>query len=522
MTFTRLIDNIERTIHMSVQLPLLLSDGMVLQRNAEVMLWGTADETVIVTFLGSQYVAEPDTDSKWEVVLRDLQPGGPYTLSINEITINHVYIGDVWLCSGQSNMQIPMQRVKHMYPEELENPNPNIRQFTVPQRTSFHGPLASLEGGGWLGASPDTISGFSAVGYFFAKRLYERYQVPVGLILSAIGGTPIQAWMSRGALEDFPELLEEADQCADDAYVARVQAEDQQNMANFFSEIDRNDPGLAESWFSPDYDDSCWEERELLEPWTGTGSVWLRKTITIPSQLAGEPATLFLGTVIDWDMVYVNGTVVGNTTYRYPPREYKIPVLPEGKCVITLRIISKDGGFFAPGKQYLLTTDKGSFNINGKWRFHRGGKGSPYREETFFHYKPTGLYNGMIAPLRQYAIKGVLWYQGESDDANPARYSEKFAAMVKAWRKDWGYAFPVLFVELPHWGGAATWSLMRQEQWQSLQIPNTAMAAAFDLGEHNDLHPQGKQAVGSRLARCAMRVAYGEKLPHSPFEIVGY
>jgi sialate O-acetylesterase len=258
-----------------------------------------------------------------------------------------------------------------------------------------------------------------------------------------------------------------------------------------------------------------------LTSWTGTGSVWLRKTLAIPPELAGKPATLFLGTVIDWDMVYVNGEAVGNTTYRYPPREYAIPSLPNGRCVITVRVISKDGGCFTPGKQYLLSTGEGSFNLNGVWRFRRGGQGSPLEPETSFHYKPTGLYNGMIAPLAKFAIKAALWYQGESDAGNPDRYAEKFDILVRTWRAAWGYDFPFLFVELPYWEGGPDWSLLRYQQWLSLEIPKTAMAAAFDLGEHNDLHPQNKQMVGDRLARCAMRLVYGEKMMISPFEIIG-
>jgi len=509
-------------VYMSVQLPLLISDGMVLQRNTQVNLWGTSDESVTVIFLNQEYHAIPDTAGHWTVVLNDLPPGGPHTLAINNMTINNVYIGDVFLCSGQSNMQIPMRRVKHMYPEELQNPNPNIHQFTVPQRFNFHAPQSDLEGGCWAAASLQTIGDFSAVGYFFAKRLYERYQVPIGLLLSAIGGTPIHAWMSWGSLNGFPELLHEADRCADDAYVERVQAEDAKRTGRFFDGIDKSDPGLAGQWYALDYDDSGWEDRPLLKPWEGTGSVWLRKTVQIPPALYGKPATLFLGTVIDWDTVYVNGEIVGNTTYRYPPREYVVPSLPEGRCVITIRVISRDGGCFTPGKQYLLTTEAGSFSLNGSWRFSRGGPGAPFEPETTFHYQPTGLYNGMLAPLMRYAIKSALWYQGESDTAHPERYAEKLDALVRTWRMDWGYEFPFLFVELPHWEGGPDWDLLRQQQRQSLCIPKTAMAAAFDLGEHNDLHPQNKQAVGDRLARCAMRVVYEELLPPSPFEIVGY
>lgn len=507
---------------MSIQLPPLISDGMVLQRERVVSIWGISDEPVTLQFLDKQYHTVPDAQGHWSIALAQLLPGGPYTMTINERILKDVYVGDVWLCSGQSNIQIPMQRVKHMYPEELQNPNPAIRQFTVPLEPVFHEPLTDLKGGNWAGASPETIWSFSAVGYFFAKRLFERYQVPVGLLVAAMGGTYIHTWMSRGALEDYPELLEEADRCKDDDYLEQLQQNDAKEAETFYQTLDDSDPGLTAEWFSAQFNDSEWEERELLAPWSGTGSVWLRKTLEIPSELAGKPATLFLGTLFDWDMVYVNGEVVGNTTYRYPPREYVVPELPCGKCVIAIRVISKDGGQFAAGKQYLLVTDAGAINLNGLWRFNRGAVSSHAPTENFIFYKPTSLYNGMIAPLMRYAIKGALWYQGESDADNPQGYAQKFAALVQAWRKGWDNILPMILVELPHWGGGEDWYLLRQQQWLSLQMPNTAMAAAFDLGEHNDLHAQGKQIVGDRLARCAMRIAYGEKMPHSPFEIVGY
>ncbi len=505
---------------MSVQLPRLISDGMVLQRGAEAALWGTADEPVTVTFLDKQYGATPDAEGRWTIVLRDLAPGGPFALTINEHALQDVYVGDVWLCGGQSNMQLPMRRVRYMYPEEIERPNAHIRQFLVPQRTDFHSPRDEC-GGSWAGASPETVEDFSAAGYFFAQRLHGRYGVPVGLILTAIGGTPIHAWMGREALRDFPDALAEAERCADDAHVARVQVEDAVRAESFFQGIDANDPGLDDRWYAPEYDDSAWEERPLLAPWEGTGSVWLRRTVEVPKALAGKPLTLFLGTMIDWDTVYVNGDIVGNTTYRYPPREYAVPPLPAGPCVIAVRAIAKDGGRFTPGKQYLLAGEDGAINLNGAWRFRRGGKGTQPVPETVFHYKPTGLYNGMIAPLRRFAVKGVLWYQGESDADRPARYAEKFAAMVRDWRGLWGRDLPFLFVELAHWDEAPHWHALRAEQWRCLEIPGTAMAAADDLGEHNDLHPQNKRDVGDRLARCAMRVAYGERLMASPFEVRG-
>ncbi len=506
---------------MGVRLPKLISDGMVLQRGVPVTLWGQADEPVTLRFLGHEYRAMPDVNGKWSVVLDALPPGGPYTLSINETTLRDVYVGDIWLLGGQSNMQLTMERVKHMYPHELSRTNPSIRQFSMPQRVDFHGPQADLPDGAWEGVSPETIRDFSAVGYFFACRVQERYQVPIGLLLCAIGGTPIHAWMSREALSDFPEALADVDRCGNDAYVAGVQAEDQKRIDGFYQAIHDTDPGIAGGWHIPTYDDSKWVERPLLAPWAGTGSFWLRKTLMIPPHLAGKRGTLFLGTLTDWDAVYVNGVLVGNTTYRYPPREYIIPALPAGQCTIAIRAISRDGGGFTPGKQYLLATDEGAIDLNENWKFRRGGVAPPYRQETVFHYKPTGLYNGMLAPLMGYTMKGALWYQGESDADIPERYAEKFSAMVRSWRKGWNVDFPILFVELAYWSEGPTWDRLRTQQRLCLKVPGTAMAAADDAGEHNDLHPLNKQTVGDRLARCAMRLAYGEKLPPSPFEVVG-
>ncbi|MCL1964610.1 MAG: sialate O-acetylesterase, partial [Firmicutes bacterium] len=278
---------------MSVHLSPLFSDGMVLQRGSAARLWGRADEPVTVTFVNQTVRAVPDAAGSWHVTLRDLAPGGPYTLTVNEHTLRDVYVGDVWVLAGQSNMQLPMGRARHMYPEEFTRENPNIRQFIVPQRTDFRAPRAELAGGRWAGASQASLADFSAVGYFFAKRLYARYKTPVGLLLTAIGGTPIHAWMGRAMLNEFADLQASADQCADDAYVARVQARDAAETARFFDSIDQTDPGLAGGWHLPAFDDSGWEERPLLAPWEGSGSVWLRRAVEIPPALAGKPATLF-------------------------------------------------------------------------------------------------------------------------------------------------------------------------------------------------------------------------------------
>lgn len=505
---------------MNIQLSPLLSDGMVLQRDARVRLWGTADGPVSIRFLGQEVCAEPDGQGRWEAFFEGLAPGGPHEMHIDDLCLRDVYVGDVWVCAGQSNMQLPMRRVHHMYPEEMAASTPYIRQFGVPERFDFSGPQADLAGGAWRQASPETIGDFSAVGYFFAKRLYARYGVPIGLIATAIGGTPVHSWMSRDALAAFPALHEQALVTTNET-VDALRAADAENAARYYAAIDESDPGLAEGWQNPAYDDSGWAVRPLLSPWEGTGSMWLRKTVDLPPALWGKPAMLFLGSVKDWDVAYVDGQQVGTTGYRYPPREYEIPALPSGRCTIALRVISHHGGAFTEGKQYLLATGAGSINLGGDWKWREGGKAEPQPPESYAFKRPSGLYNGMIAPLHPYAVRGVIWYQGETDGGNPVGYADKFEAMVRDWRAKWGQALPFLSVELAHWAEAPFWSALRAQQWEALRIPQTALAAADDLGEYNDLHPQGKQAVGDRLARCAMRVAYGETLPPSPFEIVG-
>ncbi len=504
---------------MSVRLSPLFSDGMVLQRDMPVQVWGESDGPVTVSLLGNTASAAPDAGGHWRAELPPMGPGGPFTMAVNDIRINGVYVGDVWLCSGQSNMELPMRRLKHVYPEEMETAdNPAIRQFAVPIRTGFHGPQR-LEGGAWCGVTPQNIENFSGVGYFFAKRLYERYRVPVGIILCAVGGATIHAWMGRDTLKGYPDLLEEADRFADDGYVSGVLGENAAGQQAFFAAVDACDPGLKGRWFEPEYDDSAWEERDLLEPFPGTGSVWLRRTVDIPKELDGMPATLFLGSVIDWDMAWVNGMAAGNTTYRYPPREYPVASLRAERNVVAVRVIRRDGGCFTKGKQYLMSTTRGSFDLSGAWKRKKGGTALPPPAEVAFYRPGTGLYNAMLAPLIGYAVKGALWYQGESDAGSPAGYADKMEALIRSWRAAWGYDFPFLFVELAHWEGGANWHLLRAQQRKALRVPRSAMAAAYDLGEDNDLHPLNKQAVGDRLARCARRVAYGETMPPSPYEI---
>jgi len=520
---------------MTLQLSTLYSDGIIFQRNEKIVVLGKgkANKRVTLIFVERKYTTVAQEDGSWQIEIEKCSHGGPFAMEIfsedEKIMIKDILIGDVWLCGGQSNMEMLMNRVKHMYPECFnEKTIPLIRQFKVPQETDFREAREMLTQGKWETLSPETIENFSAIGYFFACYLYEKYGVPIGLIASAVGGTPIHAWMGREMLEDFPLEIEEATKLAQQAYIVSVQEAEKQRTEEYFKRLDNNDIGLLEGWENPKFDDTSWFERDLTIPWDSElqepGAVWFRKDIEIPEKFCGKPATLFLGTIADADTVYLNGGTIGNTTYRYPPREYKIESLPKGTCTLAIRVINQYGtGGFMPGKPRMLVSSGFTIDLNGKWKFKRASKMETFLQETAFHYKPTGLYNGMISPLTKFPIKGVIWYQGESDTGNYEKYDVKFAAMVKGWRRNWGIEFPFISTQLTHYAytNGVDWDLLRGKQLSSLKVPNTGMVYTEDVGEYNDLHPMNKKSIAERLARVALRIAYNENLPDSPFEVCG-
>lgn len=523
---------------MALRLPRLISDGMVLQRDKDIKIWGWAlpGETVTVSFMGQTYSSTADAKGKWEVLLPKLPAGGPHSMEITasqqRIIVKDILIGDVWVCSGQSNMVIPMERVKDIYEDEIAHcDNPLIRQFTVPDRYDFNGPREDLDGGIWEPLNADTVLRFSAVGYFFAKALFAKYGIPIGLIKACVGGTPIEAWMSEEVVRQFPGNMEIVEQLRVDGYIDSIKQMEEAKVRAWYESIDENDKGIQKGhvpWFDPEYDASDWARVKLPASWKEMGldsikgAVWFRKEIDVPAFMAGKPAKLYMGTIVDSDRTYVNGVLVGSTSYRYPPRKYEVPagLLKAGKNVITVRVISNDGnGEFVKGKIYKLFGHGYEINLEGEWQYRVGAAiDEPLPTVTFFQYKPTGLFNGMIAPLLNYGIKGVIWYQGESNTDDPKGYCEKFCAMIADWRKKWGQGdFPFLYVQLANFMEAkdqpseSQWAQLREEQRRALCLPNTGMAVAIDLGEWNDLHPLNKKDVGERLALLARKLAYGEK-----------
>ena len=527
---------ISQTAFCQVRLPVLVSDGMVLQRDANVKVWGWAEagEKIAINFYGKTYTAVAGADGEWEAILSELKAGGPYSMNINannHIILKDIMIGDVWVCSGQSNMELPMDRVKDRYEDVVaHSDNPAIRQFIVPDRYVFESPQEDLQSGKWESANPQSVLNFSAVGYFFAKDLYEKYHIPIGLINASLGGSPAEAWMSEEALKTFPAHLKTAEKYKDSTYRNQVMEKDKVVSDAWYNRIQQLDKGLAtgeKPWFDTSYDASQWSTMNVPGYWADeelgpvNGVVWFRKEFDVPASMTGKPARLLLGCIVDSDSAYINGTLVGTTTYRYPPRKYDVPenLLKAGKNIIVIRVINTIGrGGFVKDKPYQLTAGGQTIDLKGEWQYKLGATMDPLPPKTFIEWQPLGLYNGMIAPLLNYKIKGVIWYQGESNTKKPLEYQELFPTLIADWRQKWNQGdFPFLYVQLANFmevkdkPSESNWAELRQAQLKTLAVPNTAMVVTTDIGEWNDIHPLNKEDVGKRLALAARKVAYGDK-----------
>ena len=526
-----------QTAFCQVRLPKLVGDGMVLQRDAQVKVWGWANngEKVTINFNGKTYNTTAGTDGKWMVILSKLKVGGPYDMEINasnHITLKNVLIGDVWVCSGQSNMELTMDRVKYKYPDVIVHcENPNIRQFEVPDRYVFESPQEDLESGRWESVNPQSVLHFTAVGYFFAKDLYEKYHIPIGLINASLGGSPAQAWMSEDALKAFPAYLETANKYKDSDFRNKIAEHDKSVSDAWYNRLQQTDKGLAKEGEKPWYDTACdpcgWSSMNLPGYWADqglgniNGVVWFKKEIDVPSSMTGKPARLWLGRIVDADTTYINGKQVGSISYQYPPRIYDVPsnLLTAGKNIIVVRVINNSGrGGFVLDKPYQLTAGEQTIDLKGQWQYKLGAIMNPLPGSTFIRWQPEGLYNGMIAPLLNCKIKGVIWYQGESNAGNSLEYQKLFPALIADWRQKWNQGdFPFLYVQLPNFMEAkdqpseSGWAELREAQLKTLAVGNTGMAVALDIGEWNDVHPLDKEDVGKRLALAAQKVAYGDQ-----------
>lgn len=521
-----------------VSLPKIFADNMVLQRNREVPVWGWADpgEAIIVRIAGQVLKTRADSSGSWMVRLRPEQVGGPHKLEVqgrNTIRLQNVLFGEVWICSGQSNMEWRVINSKNASEEIASADYPEIRLFTVTKDMDTV-PRRDIKGGTWQVSSPETVSDFSAVGYFFGRHLHQHLGVPVGLINASWGGTGIETWTSAGAYKEYKPFKEMVSEL-EDLDFKQFQKDAKNKQENWLARIEMSDLGSREGekgWQEPGYDWSDWQTMNIPQSWEEQGLetdgiVWFKKTSELNREQASGALTLHLGPIDDRDITYINGIRIGEAEGYNANRSYEIPasVLQAGLNIITVRIkdTGGDGGFRGTPEQLYLETGSGNIALAGPWHYKLGTENLPPRPSGVGpNSKPSLLFNTMIYPLMPFAIQGAIWYQGEHNVSEACRYRELLPMMIRDWRKQWGQGeFPFLIAQLANYRpqsdvpGESWWAELREAQHMALSEPNTGMAVTIDIGNARDIHPRNKQDVGKRLALAARNIAYGESLVYS-------
>ena len=541
-------------VEAKVSLPQMFQSGMVFQRGKAIPVWGKADagESVTIQFNKKQYTTTADNQGKWRIDLPKMKAGGPYQLSVNDLVLDNVMIGDVWLLSGQSNIDVHIERVYPQYVQEVDNyENPNIRLFRVQNETATHGPKDDIRPTSinWKPLNKQNAWPFSAIGYFLGKRMFEKTGVAQGVIVNSWGGTPIEAWISADSLmKDYPMLIKRLAFYQNDQYV-RAQAQANNEANRRWSELLDKVDGVSSYQLST-YKDDDWQTINQNDwTWRGTGSIWLRQHIQIDKAHAGMPARLLLGTLYDQDITYLNGKQIGSTGYQYPPRRYDIPegLLQEGDNVIAIRFINKNGAVhFIPEKPYMLCFGDDRFSQNplpkdviplgNTWKFHIGAEMPPCPGgDVSLQNQPTTLYNAVLYPLAPYAISGIVWYQGESNTGNPAPYADYLKKLIGCWRDTWqDQQMPFVIAQLANYDGRqqtgmprpisyqaaptnSGWAQLREAQRIVAKAdPYAELAVLNDLGETVDIHPLRKKEAAERIGLCFDRLIYNNKVNLSP------
>ncbi len=556
-----------------LRLPRLLGDYAVLQRGKSIHIWGwdLPGRTVSICLVEEETDSEPEKNMEqgkapeqdrtsgekaraWYVsadetgcfsaFLPAKEAGGPYTLRVEDeagerLERKHLLIGDVWYCSGQSNMELPMSWVAPYYEEEIKNcENPYIRSFKIAEHADFHGPLSEPLSGKWKPANPKNVLDFSACTYFFAKKRWEQTGVPAGILNVSLGGAKIEAFMSREMLEGYEDCLAEAERYAQDDWRKEQEEKNEQSTAEWYGRLQKEDAGIKGAWMQEEAwntnEESMWKEEAWIDvPFffrnTGyrglCGSVWLARHFTVTKEMTAQDSVLCLGTMVDADEVYINGSLVGCTAYQYPERRYplKAGTLHAGENFLVIRLISEQGeGRITPGKPFCLKTESEEIPLSGIFQARVGAVCEKRPPVDFINWRSTGLYNGMAAPCEAFPIAGFLWYQGEANAHMPGvlTYSDKLKRLIESYRKAWkDDGLPFLYVQLPnfeietYYGNEeerdSDWGAMRIEQEKVLALPGTGMVRTIGLGEDNDLHPHNKKDVGELLADLAEKMTGG-------------
>ncbi len=539
-----------------VRLPELVGSGMVLQRDAKIQIWGWADprEEVRIDFQGKHIKVRADRKGRWSTSLGPYPAGGPHHMTVagkNKLELQDILIGDVWLASGQSNMEWPIKGAWGQIDNadlEIAGANfPKIRLFHVEPSTA-PSPESRARSSGWHAVTPDRVADFSAVAYLFGRELHQRYRVPIGLVQATWGGTVAEAWISESALRRFSEFQEPIKTLA--GVSAKTRAEYElfiQQRADWYRNhalVDRGRVTGNDAWANPDFDASRWPTLSLPRRRTDCGQdfggysgvVWFRRSIIVPPDQLGKPMVLKLGSLVQEDVSYLNGHKIGESQGFATPRRYVVPakLIVAGENTLVVRLTGINEPTFSctamvgPADQMSAEVGATRIALNGTWSYMPGPdlRDFPKANSTTLAANPspnapTALYNGMISPIAPMRIKGVIWYQGEANADRPVQYRALFPTLIEDWRRQWGYQFPFLFVQLAGFGANKPepaeypWAELREAQSMTLSLFATGMATAIDIGNEQDVHPSNKQDVARRLALAAAKIAYGEDVVFS-------
>lgn len=530
----------------TVSLPPYFSDNMIVQQNATLTVVGTSDAKgkvqVKASWNNRTVEGKIDANGKFSVSLPTPKAGGPFTITVSDgdaVTFQNVLAGEVWFCSGQSNMEMPMKgwgKVKDFEKEIANAKYPKIRLLQSKHVTASLPTddlqLNDLDGKGWAECSPKSVENFSSTAYFFGRYLWNKLNVPIGLIDSSWGGTPAEAWTSIGTLKNVVDLEEFAAEVEEaEGKKEALEAKHKKDMAAWQIAYDEADQGMENSkprWTSALQVGEGWNSMELPSPWEWRGLdnfdgiVWFQKAIEIPAEWAGKELTLKVGKVDDLDVTYFNGVKVGSTDGYWIERAYKVPAkaVKKGLAVITVQV--KDGsglgGICGDASGLALCCGDQTISLAGNWNYHVGVAHTdlPKRPENPSSQNYTAnLYNAMVYPYRNFPIKGAIWYQGEANVEQWQQYTPLFQSMIQDWRKLWNNNLPFYFVQIANFmqeykvQPESTWAHLREAQANALHLENTGMAVTIDIGEAYDIHPKNKQEVGARLGRAALAQTYG-------------
>lgn len=536
-------------ISAKVILPPFFSDNMVLQQKDNAAIWGKAAATtvtIMTSWNNKTYTVKTDTHGEWMTKVVTPVAGGPYEITFDDgdkTTLRNVLIGEVWICSGQSNMEMPLAgwgKINN-YQKEIADANyASIRLLQIEKLTSTTPQKdVKVEGGGWRPCSPETVAGFSSVAYFFARNIYQSTHIPIGLIHTSWGGTIAEAWVSGTSLKTMADFKPAVEKMEAQVKLEAGSAKDyQQQLKEWQNKLNTEDAGYKDEkavFAAPDLNNDAWKKMKLPTLWEDAGLagfdgvVWFRKTVSVPESLVGKELTLHLGTIDDNDITWFNGVQVGKTEGYNTDRIYQIPakLVTAGANTIAVRVYDGNGGggIYGDSALSLKAADGQRVMLSGDWSYSIGVNVKdlpPQPASPNDPNRPIVLFNAMINPFIPYAIRGAIWYQGESNAGRAYQYRELFPLLISDWRQKWGRGdFPFYFVQLANYTqtkdepAESDWAELREAQSKTLSLPNTGMAVIIDIGEAKDIHPKNKQDVGKRLALIARANIYDEKITFS-------